>query len=540
MLDEIHARNVGLIADAALTPGSGLTVITGETGTGKTLILGALRLVSGGPASKATIGPHEETAEVSARFVNDGGEELVVRRVVTAKRSRAYLNGTPATAAEVAATVGPIVSIVGQHDQHSLSTPDGVRTLIDGMFTHDHLLVREMYAQTHQDLRSIEAEMESIGSDRRGLERELEMTRFQITEIANAAFSVGDEEVLRRRLDRLRHAEEISSDIAVATEAIGETGVGQAISNALAALERVSRLDPDADQLRDRLTETAMDVNELAADIARYAEGIEANPQSLAIDEQRLSDLSALKRKYGDTIADINAFAKSSRQRAEAIEELLSAAETLGERHSAAINAQTAAATTLTDVRTSLAVRASHRAVQHLKDLGFGRPTVRVLIEPKEPGASGADRLSVLFASVDTLTPAPIGSIASGGELSRLVLALTLACGVADADVVAFDEIDAGVGGSTALAMGEKLASLARTRQVICVTHLPQVAAHGDHHFTVARADTTATIVALEGKARTAEISRMLAGMQGSDSAMGHAEELLERVAEAKGNRGGA
>ena len=134
----------------------------------------------------------------------------------------------------------------------------------------------------------------------------------------------------------------------------------------------------------------------------------------------------------------------------------------------------------------------------------------------------------MLFASDDSLTPAPIGSIASGGELSRLVLALTLACGVADADVVAFDEIDAGVGGTTALAMGEKLASLARTRQVICVTHLPQVAAHGDHHFTVAREGTTATIIPLEGTARTAEISRMLAGMEGSDTAMGHAEELLE------------
>lgn len=540
MLDEIHARNVGLIADAALTPGPGLTVITGETGTGKTLILGALRLVSGGPASKAAIGPHEETAEVSARFVNDGGEELVVRRVVTAKRSRAYLNGAPATAAEVAASVGPMVSIVGQHDQHTLSTQDGVRTLIDGMFTYDHIRVREMYAQAYRDLRSIEAEMDSIGGDPRGLERELEMTRFQIAEIADAAFSVGEEEELRKRLDRLRHAEEITTDIAIATEAMGETGMDQAISSALAALERVSRLDPEADQLRCRLTETALNTNELASDIARYAEGIEANPQSLAINEQRLSELSALKRKYGDTITDINEFAKSSRQRAEAIEQLVTAAETLGERHSAAISAQTAAAATLTDVRTDLAVRASLGAVEHLKDLGFGRPTVRVLIDPKEPGASGADRLSVLFASDNSLAPAPIGSIASGGELSRLVLALTLACGVADTEVVAFDEIDAGVGGSTALAMGQKLASLARTRQVVCVTHLPQVAAHGDHHFTVARAGTTATIEALEGSARTAEISRMLAGMQGSDSAMGHAEELLERVAEAKRNHGGA
>jgi DNA repair protein RecN (Recombination protein N) len=540
MLDEIHARNVGLIADAVLTPGLGLTVITGETGTGKTLILGALRLVTGTPASKGIIGPHEATAEAAARFIDDDGEELVVRRVVTDKRSRAYLNGVPATASEVARSVGPLVSIVGQHDQHTLSTSDGVRTLIDGMFAPEQRLTLSAYSDAYRDLRSIEAEMDAMGSDRRGLERELDMTRFQVSEIQDAAFDVGDEEQLRSRLDLLRHGEEISTEVAAASHAIAGASLDQTIGSALVALDRVSRLDPGAVQLRDRLAEAVTDVSEIAADIARYAEGVEADPQALATDEQRLADLSALKRKYGDTIADINAFAKASQQRIETIDELLLAAETLGERHGAAIDALTVAAAELTDVRTVLATHVSKVAVEHLRDLGFGSPIVTVTVERKDPGVAGADKLSVQFASDDSLVAAPIGSIASGGELSRLVLALTLACGVADADVVAFDEIDAGVGGATALAMGEKLASLARTRQVICVTHLPQVAAHGDHHFTVARAGTTATITSLEGTARTAEISRMLAGMQDSDSAMGHAEELLERVARAREDSGGA
>jgi DNA repair protein RecN (Recombination protein N) len=534
MLDEIRARNVGLIADAVLTPGPGLTVITGETGTGKTLMLGALRLVSGGAASKGTIGPHEDTAEVAARFVDSTDEELVVRRIVTNKRSRAYLNGTPATATQVADIVGPLVSIVGQHDQHTLSRSDGVRTLIDGMFTHEQLLTLTAYADAYGDLRSIEAEMETIGSDRRGLERELEMTRFQIAEIVDAAFTVGDEEELRSRLDRLRHAEEISTEIAAASKALGETGVDQAVGLAVVSLDRVLRLDPGVADLRDRIAGAMANVHEISIDVARYGDGIQADPQALATDEQRLADLSALKRKYGETISDISAFAKSASQRAETIEALLLAAETLGIRHTDATNALTEAATELTDVRTGLAADASSVAIDHLQDLGFGKPVVSILIEPKQPGATGADRFTVLFASDDSLVPAPIGSIASGGELSRLVLALTLACGVADADVVAFDEIDAGVGGTTALAMGEKLAALARTRQVICVTHLPQVAAHGGHHFTVAREGTTATITPLEGTSRTAEISRMLAGMEGSDTAMEHAEELLESAA---GNR---
>jgi DNA repair protein RecN (Recombination protein N) len=364
------------------------------------------------------------------------------------------------------------------------------------------------------------------------------MTTFQVSEISDAAFNVGDEEDLRRRLGRLRHAEEISEEVATASQAIAGTVLEQAMESALVALDRISRLDADATQLRDRLSEAVTIVNEIATDITRYAEGVEANPQALATDEQRLADLSALKRKYGDTVEDINAFAKASQQRIEASDGLLVAAETLGDRHSAASVALALAAADLPAVRTALASNASSGAPDPLRDLGFASPVVIVTIDPKEPGTTGADRLRVQFASDDSLSPAPIGAIASGGELSRLVLALTLACGVADADVVAFDEIDAGVGGSTALALGEKLASLAQTRQVICVTHLPQVAAHGDHHFSVARAGTTATITPLTGVDRTAEISRMLAGMQDSDSAMGHAEELLERTARARQESG--
>jgi DNA repair protein RecN (Recombination protein N) len=326
----------------------------------------------------------------------------------------------------------------------------------------------------------------------------------------------------------------------MASDAMGETGLDQDMGTALGALDRVSRLDRDAVQYRDRLAEAATDIAEISADIARYAQDVEADPRTLAADEQRLADLSALKRKYGDTIADINAFAKASQARATAIEELLVAAETLEDRHADALKTLGAASARLTEVRTAAASEASGVALGHLRDLGFTQPVVEVVLEPKEPGATGADRFSVLFASDDALMPAPVASIASGGELSRLVLALALACGVADADVVAFDEIDAGVGGSTALAMGEKLASLARTRQVICVTHLPQVAAHGDHHFTVARTGSTATITSLKGPARTEEISRMLAGMQGSESAMGHAEDLLARIAAEKERWGGA
>lgn len=527
MLDEVRAKNLGLIADAVLTPGAGLTVITGETGTGKTLILGALRLVRGDTASKGTLGPHGDTTDVAARIL-ERDDETVARRVVTKRRSRAYLNGTPATAKELASSVGPLISIVAQHDQHTLASSEGIRKIIDGMFTPDDQPVLNAYNDAYSDLRAVESEMDALGSDRRGLERELEMARFQVAEITDAGFLDGDEETLRARLDRLRHAEEITTELSVATVALGDSGVGDHVGRALGAVDRIARYDDEASTLSSRLLDVAETVNELLAELSRYASAIEGDPVRLDADERRSAELSALKRKYGDTIADVNAFAKKADERSDTIERLLDAAQTLGDRHANALNTLTETSKELRAVRVDHARHAQGLAQLHLKDLGFSDPLVRVLVEAKAPAASGADRFRILFASDSALTPAPITSIASGGELSRLVLALTLASGGADAEVVAFDEIDAGIGGSTALAMGEKLAELSRSRQVICVTHLPQVAAYASCHYTVVRSGTTAQVEEIAGDRRVEEISRMLAGMADSEKGKKHAKELLD------------
>lgn len=530
MLDEIRAHNVGLITDAVLTPAPGLTVITGETGAGKTLILGALRLVTGAQASKAAIGPHADTADVSARFVDDSGGEQTVRRVVGTKRSRAYLNGVPATAGELTAAIGPLVTIIGQHDQHMLASGQGIRSLIDASFTDAQRAVYRRYREAFTELRSLEAERDALGSDRRGLERELAMTRFQAEEIDTAGFAVGDEEALRSRLERLRNAEELSQELTVASQALGDDGIESAVAAAATALERVVRIDPDAGELLNRITDAATAISEIAGDVDRYASGVTADSSELASDEQRLALLADLKRKYGDTIADIAAFAEEAKRRTASIQARLASADTLEESINGAMAARSEAAAALTVIRTAVASAVSVEATRHLRDLGFADPVVTIVVAPKEPGPHGADRIEILFASDSSLTPAPIGSVASGGELSRLVLAVTLACGAGASDVIAFDEIDAGIGGETALAMGEKLASLAQTNQVICVTHLPQVAAHGDHHFAVVRTGTTATLEALDGDRRVAEISRMLAGMKDSRTARKHARELLARA----------
>jgi DNA repair protein RecN (Recombination protein N) len=403
--------------------------------------------------------------------------------------------------------------------------------MVDGMFTSEEKPVLATYMNAYRDLQAVESEMEALGPDARGLERELEMTRFQIAEIDEAGFVDGDEESLRLRLDRLRYAEEITEELSVAMGALGESGIEDVMGRALGALDKVARIDTGAASLSARLSEVAGEASELARDLSRYAATIDRDPSALAADEQRISELSALKRKYGDTISDISAFAKVALERSETIVELLDAAQSLTARHAQAITAIDAASLELRSLRAEHAFRASQSAQTHLRDLGFDNPAIRITVEPKEPTSTGADRFRILFASDAALTPAPMSSIASGGELSRLVLALTLASGGADAELVAFDEIDAGIGGSTALAMGEKLAALARTRQVICVTHLPQVAAYGSRHYSVERNGTTASIEEVDGPRRVEEISRMLAGMGASEKGKSHAKELLAAAA---------
>ncbi len=537
MLDEIHASNLGLIQDTVITPDPALTVITGETGTGKTLMLGALRLARGDTASRDVIGPHGDATQVAARFVADDGTEIVVRRTVTAGRSRAYLDGVPVTAGELTRIIGPMVSIVSQHDQHTLTTSHGVRALIDSMFVDSDIGIYDTYRKAYSVVNEITEEMQALGSDQRGLERERDMLRFQIDEIEAAAFQPGDEEALRSRLDRLRHVEELSGEVSRALDALGESGAEDALGIAMTSVERIAKLDPEAATIETALANVADGLNEARRELARFKDTLDVAPDALATAEARLAELSNLKRKYGETIRDLESFAKEATARADHIDRLVDAAADIDERHRLARDALEAAALALRRVRQRHAATASAVAHAHLCDLGFVDPVVQIEIHDKEPTVDGADRLVVTFASDSSLTAVPISSVASGGELSRLVLALTLASGGADSDVVVFDEIDAGIGGSTALAMGEKLARLAATRQVICVTHLPQVAAFGDSHFVVDRIGTRTEIVEAAGDERIEEIARMLAGLSDSDKGRRHAAELLATAADIRSQR---
>jgi DNA repair protein RecN (Recombination protein N) len=526
-IDELRVTNLGLIPFATVDPGPGLVAISGETGTGKTLLLGALRLLRGEQARKDQIGPSGDETVVEARFV-DGDDERVLSRRVNRSRSRATIDGSMATAANLAETLDGVLDVVGQHDRTLLREPAAVRRLLDGSLTARGNEALATYRVAWSRLVEVEAEAAALGGDRRVLERELDMIGFQCDEIATAGFEPGEDEELAGRAARLRNAAELRERLAAAGNAAGDDGAVGMLDAAIRELNAASRADRSLGELADLGGQVAELLGELNAGISGVAADLDHDPGELEAVEDRLATLADLIRKYGDDLAAVLAFREKGEMRADELASLLERADEIGAVLDGARADVTDAAAELTRHRVETGSILAAGAVAHLADLGFTDPIVEFSIEPREPGPDGADRVVLLFASDAGLKAAPVNRIASGGELSRLILALRLAAGTDDASIIAFDEIDAGIGGATALAMGRKLKALSRGRQVFCVTHLPQVAAFADRHFVVRREGNVAVVSQVEGEERLEELSRMLAGVPDSAQGRGHAAELLE------------
>ncbi len=527
MLEELAVANLGVIREARLEPGPGLVVVTGETGAGKTLLLGALRLLGGGTAATERIGPHGEEARVEGRFAGDGDEIVLARRLVSGGRSRAYRDGEMVPARVLAEATAGLVEMVGQHDAHALRSPAALRELVDGALDEGGVATRTAYRDAWGRLVELEAAQRELGGDIRALERERDLARYQADEIAAAGFATGDDEELQSRARRLRNADALAGHLSAAAAAIGDDGAGGTLAAAAGELGRASRLDPALGPLATQSGELVALAAELAADVARQATDLEADPEELAAVEERLARLAALQRKYGATLDEVLAFGESVAARAAEVDALLERATGIDAELTGARSAVATAGDDLAAARRGAGKRLADAAVGHLRELGLRDPVVRVEVAPADPGPHGADRLALAFASDAGLTPGPAAKTASGGELSRLVLALRLASGAGEAPVVAFDEVDAGVGGATALALGRKLASLAEGRQILCVTHLPQVAAFAATHYAVDRDGNEATVRLVDGADRVAELSRMLSGLPESERGREHAEELL-------------
>ena len=529
MIDELVVRNLGVIKEASIYPGSGLTVITGETGTGKTLLLEGLRLLLGADGRPDLVGPFGEEASVEGRFIGGGREVIAGRRLQRGGRSRAYLDGAIASSRALASELVRI-EVIGQHDQLSLTRPAEVRALVDANLDRSGQGLLDRYRATRGIWQNLLKDRDQLGGDLRAIARELDLVRFQAEEIAGAGFTPGDDLELEIRANRLRHAESLTFHLDAARTAV-DAGI-DSLGGAIADLRRALRLDPE---LTPEVAETEM-ASEALSEIGRKlrlaSESIIVDPEQQDLVLARLTLLGDLRRKYGSDLEEVLAFGKAAAERAGELAGLLERAATIDSDLDLLREELEATATLLTAARQKGGVKLAKAALKHLLELGFTDPVLTVDLTVDDLGPWGHDDVRLLFASDSRLAPGEVSRVASGGELSRLVLALRLAgTRGSDAQVLVFDEIDAGIGGATALAMGRKLAALSNDYQVLCVTHLPQVAAFAETHYVIDRQGATASVNIVEGSERIDHLAGMLAGLPDSQRGREAAAELLALAA---------
>ncbi|HSJ29480.1 MAG TPA: hypothetical protein VLB67_14830, partial [Acidimicrobiia bacterium] len=420
------------------------------------------------------------------------------------------------------------VEIIGQHDQLTITRASEIRRMLDRTLDADGESALSAYRGAWREHARLQADRAAVGGDRPALERERIVAEHDAQTISAAALSVDEDERLRQLLGRLRNAAEIRTLAAEAADRIerARDDAGAAVG----ILRRIRALDPSAIEVLDTVDGVESQLGEAASGLFRLIDDLDLDPSELEEAERRQSVLADLARRYGPTVADVLAFEESQRIRAGELASLLERADRIDVDLAAAQGRLTETANTLRAARERAGRRLADIALTHLRELGLTRPLLAIRLEASEPGPGGADSAEVAFASDDRLEAGPVSKVASGGELSRLVLALRLAAGSDDAASIVFDEIDAGVGGQTAIAVGAKLAALATTRQVLCVTHLPQVAAYADAHWVVDREGEEARVRQVEGDARIEELTRMLAGLPDSAGGQEAVRELLVRA----------
>jgi DNA repair protein RecN (Recombination protein N) len=551
MLTLLRISGFALIDEVELPMGPGLTVITGETGAGKSILVDALGLLRGGRGSTELIRTGRDEAqveavielasgEIRARLEEDGRsveEGLVVRRLITRSgRGRIHLGGGLATAADLAASVGKLVDITSQHDQQSLMDPDSQLAIIDAFAGNAESLVEAREAW--EALTAAEAELASFDADTRTRAEREDLLRFQLTELDEARLAPGEDEALRSERERVKGAEKFLAACTRGEETLysGEDAVAGRMAAVARDLSPLAQLDPTLAPMVERLRDAQAVVEDVASDLGRYAGGVRFDPERLNEIEERLFLIGRLVRKHGGTVASV---IERRETMAHELGALGSFEEGLEGRRAAVAAARarvTALADTLGERRRKAARSLTRKIDETLGELGL--PSARVPIEVEdraELGPRGRDRVRILFAPNPGEEPRPLARIASGGELSRVMLAVKQALAKADlGSTYVFDEVDSGVGGGTAEVIGRKLKAIAANRQVLAVTHLPQIAAFADHHVMVTKESTktrtTVRIDVLDEDERQAEIARMLAGKPPSREAVAHAAEMMRRA----------
>ncbi|MDP8961903.1 MAG: DNA repair protein RecN, partial [Actinomycetota bacterium] len=525
MIDELHISGLGVIEDVRLQLPPGLTVISGETGAGKTMLITALQLLLGARADATLVRMGAEAALVEARvrpvppgavadaWVHETQTELVVSREIIARdeggRSRVRIGGRLAPVSALADVLGGWVEVHAQGEHVRLSHPETQRALLDRYSGASHASTFVAYQQTYRAWQEARLLLVDLASGARERAREVDRLQHEIAEIERATLAPEEDRVVREKLDRLEHAEELAVAARGCSTALDEDGAGGPLGVAVGALRRVVGLDPTLDELRERTEALAAETADLRSALRDYSETVECDPQQLDELRRRERLLVDLQRKYGGDIAEVLAYAEQARDRLNRLEQQEMKSGEL-ERRAADLFAQVEhLGRELRRARKRSGEQLIVAVGRHLADLAMPRAAFSVRIEPTEaPGPTGADRVTFELAANPGEPARPLARAASGGERSRVALAVKAALAdirpparaygpprVDEAGVLVFDEVDAGVGGATALAVGEKLARLAQAsrhhgpcRQVLCVTHLAQLAAFADVHYVVEKA----------------------------------------------------
>jgi DNA repair protein RecN (Recombination protein N) len=557
VLRELRIENLLLIERAEVRLGEGLNVITGETGAGKTILAHSLDLLMGGRARAQIVRPGADEAYVEGVFdlpegfledpdladiaerLPDGASEITLARRVSAQgRTSAFVQGRMASAPELKELGGRLLAFYGQHEHRRLTLASAQMQTLDGFAGVEHLERRRTYRSAHAEVLALGREFAELREREGARERDLDLLRFELSEIEAAKPDTGEEDDLDAERERLRHAEGLRG---AATEAMnaasgadsdGSGAVG-AIGVAEAALAAVEGVDERLDALAERTRAVAVELTDLAAQLRSYAESVDAEPGRLEQVEDRLDAIDRLKRKHGGSVESVLEHAEHCRGEITLLEGADERSAELGAELEAATAKRADLAAELTAARREAAGELSERVAAELEALAMSGAQLEVVLEPHPDGfsAAGAETVELRLATNPGMPVSPLREAASGGELSRVMLALAGQAGRADASFV-FDEIDAGIGGKAGRAVGERLRALGAEGQVLCITHLPQVASLASTHFritkTVRKGESLASVDCVEGEEKVAEITRMLGADRSDDAATRHARDLLE------------
>ena len=565
MLTCLRVRSFAIIEALEVELDAGLNIVTGETGAGKSILVDALQLVLGARGRPEVVRTDAEAAEVEALFdltdqpealsaLRDRGietdGELLIRRVVSATgRTRAYINGRLATLAQLKEVTKGLADISSQHEYHSLADSRHHLTYLDAFGNHAALL--DEVGRAHAALVETAARLEEVVTEERGKADREDLLRYQVNEIETLREAIENEDALIAECERLRHAEKLGTAAGEAEAQLysDDDSICGAVSRVASSVEQASGFDPSLGPIATQVREALVQLEDVASELGSYARDLSFDPDRLGALEDQLDRLSRIKRKYGDTGEEILAYHDQAAEELDSLERYEERLDRYQREFDEALDEASRIALTLRGKRQAAAAKLSKAISMELSSLGMGEAKVTVELAALEGGPhelqvegarlspTGVDHAELLIAPNRGEDAKPLRKIASGGELSRAMLAIKrVLAGLGPASVYVFDEVDAGVGGAVAEVIGRKIHEVAQHSQVLCITHLPQISAYADAHYRVHKEvigkRTKSDIRLLSDKERLEEIARMLGGVTVTDQARAAAQELI-RSAEA-------